>query len=66
MTQDEYILILFADCGFHEKKQQNGFMSLLLGRTVQYIDELNTAEKSRIIEALKFRKKQLNLPLQSG
>jgi hypothetical protein len=66
MTQDEYIIILFSDCGFHEKSQQNGFMSRLLGREIKFVDELNTAEKSRIIESLKFRKKQLNLPLQPG
>lgn len=53
MNQDEYIAILFNDCGFDTAKQRTEWMSREFGREIKYSDELYPFEKSLTINALK-------------
>jgi hypothetical protein len=54
MTQDEFLDILFIDCGF-TPAQKRDFLGLRFsGR--RYADELSVAEKSRLIDDLMERK----------
>lgn len=57
MTQDEYIAILLADCGYSSVSQRKGWIELRFGK--KYADELTKAEKSRAIQLLK-EEKELN------
>lgn len=54
MSQDEYIAILFADCGYSTSAQRRGWLRLRYGKS--YPDELTTAQKHRVIEELKGEK----------
>ncbi len=53
MTQEEYLAILFADCGY-DAAQRRGWLQKRFGRS--YPDELTTAGKSRAIDMLKAEK----------
>ena len=50
-----YLEILFNDLGFG-RAARKAFMSEELGRPVRFLNELTTAEASRIITALRERK----------
>lgn len=54
MTQEEYLAILFADCGYNTSAHRRGWLKLRFGK--QYSDELTTEQKSKAIEALKQEK----------
>ena len=54
MSQDEYIAILFADCGYATSAQRRGWLRLRYNKS--YADELTTAQKSKVIEELKGEK----------
>jgi hypothetical protein len=54
MTQDEYIAILFDDCGFNGAQRRDFLGSRYDGR--RYADQLTAAEKHGLIEDLKERK----------
>lgn len=54
MSQDEYIAILFADCGYDTAAQRRGWLRLRYNKS--YADELTTAQKSKVIEELKGEK----------
>jgi len=56
--QINYLEILFNDLGF-DRAARKAFMSEELGRTIRFLDELTTAEASRIITALRERKEEL-------
>jgi len=60
MTQDEYIRILFSDCGYDTKKRQLSFVSSHLNKDISNIDELSVREKSILITTLKDQKNQLS------
>ena len=51
MTQEEYIAILFGDCGFHQSADRRGWLSREFG--VRYADELSGPQKHEAIERLK-------------
>ena len=53
MTQDEYIEILFRQCGYDTHNMKKAFLSAELGRKVSYTDELTPGDKSKIIDELK-------------
>ena len=57
MTQDEYIAILWNDCGFDTLSQRRAFLQREFGARyvlpLSYADELNPSDKSRLIEILK-------------
>jgi|HubBroStandDraft_1064217.scaffolds.fasta_scaffold1102389_2 hypothetical protein len=68
MTQAEYIEILLNDCGIDTRKTRNAYLTSIIGREVQYLDNwhpiwapfgLRPDEKSTIIEALKDKKATL-------
>lgn len=54
MNQDDYISILFIDCGFNGPQRRDFLGQRFQGR--RYADELTISEKSRLIEDLKSRK----------
>lgn len=54
MSQEEYIAILFADCGYDTASQRKGWLKKRFG--VEYADELNSSEKSLAIGELKDEK----------
>jgi hypothetical protein len=54
MTQDEYLAILFNDCGF-TGAQRRDFLGLRFGGR-RYTDTLTIGEKHALIEDLKERK----------
>ena len=54
MTQEEYISILFNDCGF-TGAQRRDFLALRYGGR-RYADELTPSERHALIEDLKARK----------
>lgn len=54
MSQDEYIAILFADCGYSTSSQRRGWLQKRFSKS--YSDELTTAQKSRAIDELKQEK----------
>ncbi len=54
MTQEQYIAILFIDCGYDTASQRRGWLQKRF--RVSYADELTTACKSRAIELLKQEK----------
>jgi hypothetical protein len=56
MTQNEYLEILFNDCGIDTRAKRNGFLTLRAGREIKYLDDLQPHEKSLIIGELKDRK----------
>lgn len=53
MTQNEYLEILFQDCGIDTRAKRNDWIDLRVYHKVQYLDDLSTAEKSMLIEMLK-------------
>jgi hypothetical protein len=53
VTQEEYISILFDDCGFNAAQRKD---YLLTRFKRPFADELNWREKSQVIEDLKARK----------
>jgi hypothetical protein len=56
-AQINYLEILFNDLGF-DRTARKAFMSEETGRPVRFLDELTSAEASRIITALKERKEE--------
>jgi hypothetical protein len=56
MTQSEYLEILLSDCGFDTRAKRNDFLTLRVGRTVKFLDDMNSYEKHQMIELLKERK----------
>lgn len=54
-AQINYLEILFRDLGFN-RRQRNAFLTAELERPVRFLDELTSAEASRIITSLKERK----------
>jgi len=54
-AQINFMEILFRDLGF-DRAQRNAFLSAELGRPVRFLNELTSAEGSRIISSLKERK----------
>lgn len=52
MTREEYLEVLFDDLGF-TREQRNAYLTAETGRKVRYLDDLEGAEQSRFIEALK-------------
>jgi hypothetical protein len=54
MTQEDYISILFIDCGFTGPQRRDFLGQRFHGR--RHADELTTQEKSHLIEDLKARK----------
>lgn len=54
MTQEEYIAILFLDCGYTTTAQRKGWLQLRYRKS--YADELTVAQKSKVIEELKTEK----------
>ena len=52
IPQDEYIQILFVDCGYQTAAQRRGWIEKRFGAGRKYTDELTSAEKSQAIEAL--------------
>ncbi|HKT90102.1 MAG TPA: hypothetical protein VJQ59_16775 [Candidatus Sulfotelmatobacter sp.] len=56
MTQIEYLELLFNDCGFDTRAARNDFCSLRARRPIKYLDELNSYERSQLINELKDRK----------
>ena len=55
MTQQEYIAILFIDCGYDTSAQRRGWLDKRFG--VEYPDELTSEQRSRAIDMLKDEKK---------
>ena len=53
MTQDDYILLLFNECGFDTQYQRSAWLTKEFARPIKYADELETFEKSLVINALK-------------
>lgn len=53
--QIEYLEILFNDCGF-SRAQSRDYLSLRVGRTIKYLDELSGAEASRFIADMKAKR----------
>jgi hypothetical protein len=56
-AQIDYLEILFNDLGF-DRAARKAFMSEELRHPVVFLDELTSAEASRIITALKERKEE--------
>jgi len=56
-AQINYMQILFTDLCF-DRTARNAFLSEELGRPIRFLDELDSAEASRIITALKERKEE--------
>jgi hypothetical protein len=54
MTQEEYLTILFADCGYDTAAQRKGWLFKRFGR--YFADELDSRERSLAIEELKDEK----------
>lgn len=54
MSQDEYIAILFNDCGYDTAAQRKGWLQKRFH--VNFPDELDSHEKSLAIEELKVEK----------
>ncbi len=54
MTQEEYIAILFADCGYNTARQRKGWLQLRFGK--DFADELTPAQRSKAIDELKTEK----------
>lgn len=57
MNQLEYIALLFADCGFNTSKQREAWLTREFKRPVKYADDLQSWERSRVIDILKDIKK---------
>lgn len=53
MTQDEYLAILFNDCGYSSAQRRDWLQTRF---DVRYTDELTAAQKHQAIEALKEEK----------
>jgi hypothetical protein len=58
MSQDEYIAILFLDCGYHTSAQRRDWLRMRY--SVSYADELSRDQKSNVISRLKAEKVQLD------
>lgn len=58
MSQEEYLEILFADCGIDTRAKRNDWIALRIYHKVQYLDDLSTAEKSMLIKLLKDLKEE--------
>jgi hypothetical protein len=56
MSQDEYIAILFADCGYESSSQRKAWIHLRFGSPYNYADDLTTAQKCMAIDWLKGEK----------
>ncbi len=54
MTQEEYIAILFADCGYDTAAQRKGWLYSRFA--VNFADELDSRQRSLAIEELKEEK----------
>lgn len=54
MTQEEFIAILFQDCGYTTAVQRKGWLQLRFGR--DFPDELETYQKTDAISQLKAEK----------
>jgi hypothetical protein len=54
MNQQEYIAILFADCGYETAAQRKAWMNLRFNR--DFPDELTWRQRSEAITALKQEK----------
>lgn len=52
-AQREYLEILLNDRGFTTRVSRYGFISVEMGRTVNYLDEISKAEASKLIGMLK-------------
>lgn len=51
MTQDEYILILFSDCGIDTSSQRRAFIQKRFEKS--YLDEIDSRQKALLINELK-------------
>jgi hypothetical protein len=58
VTQEKYIAILFADCGYETAAQRKGWMQLRFEKN--YADELTSRQRHEAIEALKQEKEDLS------
>ena len=58
MTQEEYIAILFADCGYDTASQRKGWLQKRFSKS--FADELSSIERSRAIASLKKEKTPLS------
>jgi hypothetical protein len=56
MTQEEYIAILFHDCGYETSSQRKAWIHLRFGSPYNFADDLTTGQKSMAIEWLKAEK----------
>jgi hypothetical protein len=56
VTQNEYLEILFQDCGIDTRARRNDFYTVRVGREIKYLDDLQSHEKSLLINELKDRK----------
>jgi hypothetical protein len=56
--QQNYLAILFGDLSFN-RASRNLYLTERIGREIHYLDELNTAEASRIIDMLREQKDRL-------
>jgi hypothetical protein len=54
MSQEEYIAILFADCGYETSAQRKAWLTLRFGWG--FADELSPSQKHSAIEQLKTEK----------
>jgi hypothetical protein len=52
-AQQNYLEILLNDRGFQTRAQRYAWLSLEIGRTIDYLDELSKAEASMLISKLK-------------
>ncbi len=54
MSQEEYLAILFNDCGYDTAAQRKGWLQLRYQKN--FPDELTVAQKSDAIDQLKYEK----------
>ncbi len=54
MTQEEYIAILFSDCGYDTAARRKDWLQKRVGKN--YPDECTTQERSHVIDLLKAEK----------
>jgi hypothetical protein len=55
-AQQDYLAILFIDCGF-TRQQRNAWLSGETGKDIHYLDDLSKAEAHSMIDKLKEMKK---------
>jgi hypothetical protein len=53
MSQEEYIAILFHDCGYETAAQRKAWLQLRFGSQYRFADDLASGQKSMAIGQLK-------------